>query len=254
MTENDDMFLAAAFCPSPPLLHPRVLGASGADMGSQLHSACADALDRMLGIDPDAVLVLGAGPADLACARGDVGDLIGYGVPVQIGFDGPPASNDSRVPLAHTLGAWLLDDAGFAGQRLGLAAGTESRQMRAARTDGRRWAMLVMGDDSARRSERSPGWYDPDAVAFDDAVTAALHSGDAKALLDLDARVGARVLAAGTASWQTVGGILAGLPMVSRVHYADAPFGVFYVVASWVVPDLTAQDLTAQDLTGDGAR
>ncbi|MGI8625938.1 MAG: hypothetical protein ACR2J5_05105 [Geodermatophilaceae bacterium] len=132
------------------------------------------------------------------------------------------------------MGAWLLDEAGFTGPRQGLPAGTTSPQLHSASADDHRWAMLVMGDGSARRTEKSPGWYDPDAVSFDDTVSAALASGDGKALLDLDATVGQRVLAAGCPALTTAGEILAGIPMVGQVHYAEAPFGVFYIVASWV--------------------
>ena len=106
-------------------------------------------------------------------------------------------------------------------------------QLLSAIDDNRRWAMLVMGDGSARRSEKSPGWYDPDSVAFDDALSAALASGDGKALLDLDVTVGERVLAAGAPAWTTAGEIPDGLPMVGQVHYAEAPFDGFCVVASW---------------------
>lgn len=234
MAENGVMFLAAAFCPEPPLLHPEVLGGAGREMGTPLRSACSAALVRVQATDPDAIVVLGAAPMDEMYGPGDAGDLMGYGVPVRVGFDGPPTADAARLPRAHTLGAWLLDEAGFTGQRLGLSAGTASPLLPSASADDRRWALLVMGDGSARRTEKSPGWFDPDAVAFDDTVTAAMASGDGKALLDLDATVGERVLAAGLTSWQSVGETLAGIPMVGQLHYAEAPFGVFYVVASWV--------------------
>lgn len=234
MAENVTMFVAAAFCPEPPLLHPDAPGAAGGDTGTTLRSACLKALDRIEVAGLDAIVVLGTGPREDMYGPGDAGDLKGYGVPVQVGFDGPPTTGAPRLPLAHTLGAWLLDEAGFGGQRLGLPAGTSSPQVHAASVDSRRRAMLVMGDASARRTEKSPGWYDPDAVAFDDAVTAALTSGDGKALLDLDVTLGARVLASGVPAWITAGEILSGVPMEGQVHYAEAPFGVFYIVASWV--------------------
>jgi len=237
MAENEAVFVAAAFCPQPPLLHPEVLCAAGRDLGEPLRSACAEALDRILAMAADAIVILGAGPFDEVYGPGDAGDLLGYGVPVRIGFDGPPGTRAERLPLPHTLGAWLLDEAGFTGPRLGLSAGATSPKLQSASAEDRRWAMLVMGDGSARRTEKSPGWYDPDAVAFDDLVTTALASGDGKALLDLDVTVGERVLAAGLTSWLSAGEILAGIPMAGQVHYAQAPFGVFYVVASWVRAD-----------------
>ena len=234
VTDNNVVFLAVAFCPEPPLLHPEALGTDGQDLGAALRAACSDALGRVLAVEPEAIVVLGAGPDDGAYGPGDAGDLLGYGVPVRVGFDGPPTIGAARLPLAHTLGAWLLDEAGFSGQRVGLSSGTTSPRLRTARADDRRSALLVMGDGSARRTEKSPGWFSPDAIIFDETVTAVLASGDGQALLDLDVTLGEQVLAAGLRSWQTAGEILAGVPMIGQVHYAQAPFGVFYVVASWV--------------------
>ena len=249
------MIVAAAFCPQPPLLHPTLLGSDGQEMGAALRVACADALSRVQTLQPDAVLVLGRADAPSGAAAdpveatgygqsevaefgpGDAGDLIGYGGSVRVGFHGPPTPDAARLPLAHTLGAWLLDEAGFAGHRVGVVAGRRSPHLESAGPDGRRWALLVMGDGSARRTEKSPGWYDPAAVAFDDGVIAALTSGDGSALLDLDLAVGDRVLAAGLPSWRAAGAILENTPMTARLHYADAPFGVMYVVASWVGTD-----------------
>lgn len=232
------MIVAAAFCPHPPLLHPQALGAAGQELGSALLAACARALGRVLAAEPDSVLILGAGgtpaPDETAYGPGDAGDLIGYGVPLRVGFDGPPQNGGARLPLAHTLGAWLLDEAGFRGRRLGVAAGSTSAQARSPGWDDRRWALLVMGDGSARRTQGSPGWYDPDALAFDQAVQQALAGGQGKALLDLDRQLGERVLAAGIASWHAAGQMLEPTPMSAELQYADSPFGVFYAVASWV--------------------
>lgn len=233
------MIAAAAFCPEPPLLHPAVLGPAGQDMGAELRSACSDALGAVLGTEPDGLLVLGASSAEAVFGPGDAGDLSGYGVPVELPFDGVHEERTVRngnvgVPLPHLLGAWLLDQAGFTGERIGLSSAVAAPHLRAASSDRRRWAMLVMGDGSARRNAKSPGWYDPDAVGFDAAVTSALGTGHGRALLDLDQVVGARVLAAGLASWRAAGAILESTPMVAALHYAGAPFGVFYVVASWV--------------------
>jgi len=140
-----------------------------------------DALFRTMTAKPDAVLVLGPpntpqaqeASAETGYRPGDAGDLGGYGVPVRLCFDGPlsttaTTSKDiARLPLAHTLAAWLLDAAGFSGQRL-------------------------------------------------------------------DVAVGERVLAAGVPSWRDAGTALDGIAMTVRLHYVGAPFGVLYVVASWI--------------------
>lgn len=260
MADTERVFVAAAFCPAPPLLHPAVAGPAGGDVGAQLRAACAQALTRMLSSAPEAVLVLGpADPPTLATSvqlaampraasdvtgngapttatygAGDAGDLFGYGVPVRIGFDGPPRVGSANLPLAHTLAAWLLDEAEWTGPRLGVSVSRDASQLRAAGTDERRWGLVVMGDGSARRSEKSPGWYHRDALAFDERVGAALASGDGQALLDLDPAVGDDVLASGLTSWRAAGEALTGISMSGTLHYAEAPYGVFYAVATWV--------------------
>lgn len=230
------MIVSAAFCPAPPLLHPLALGPAGRELGSALRAACAQALARMLATGPESVLVLGASPVDRVYGRGDAGDMLGYGVPVRVGFDGPARHGRARLPLAHTLGAWLLDEAGFSGRRVGLTAGAQLTEECSAAVDARRAALLVMGDGSARRTEDSPARYDPEAIGFDQSVEQALAKGEGSALLDLDQRIGERVLAAGIGSWHTAGKILRSTPMHAELHYADSPFGVFYAVASWVAP------------------
>ena len=75
----------------------------------------------MLEHRPAVVVVVGAGisPGDRV-GPGDRGDLRGYGVDREIAFAGRVRPGGRRVPLAHAVGAWLLDEAGFAGTRLGV--------------------------------------------------------------------------------------------------------------------------------------
>jgi hypothetical protein len=94
-------------------------------------------------------------------------------------------------------------------------------------------AYLVVGDGSARRTERSPGYVDPRAEPFDAAVAAALADGDAGALRDLDPVLGADLLAAGVPAWRAVGDALAGRRYEADLLYDEAPYGVGYFVAVW---------------------
>ena len=54
------------------------------------------------------------------------------------------------------------------------------------------------------------------------------------ALATLDVEEGRRLLAAGVPAWRAVGGVLAGRSVTARLHHDAAPFGVGYLVASWV--------------------
>jgi len=148
MVENGVVIVAAAFLPTPPLLHPKATGSAGNQEASALRSACARALARILGTGPAAVVVLGASSG--------------------VAVDGPQVTY--------------------------------------------------------RRGDA------------DDTVAAALAGGHGGALLDLDEAVGDRVLASGLSAWRAAAGLLAGPPMDAEMHYPQAPYGVFYAVASWIRP------------------
>jgi hypothetical protein len=220
---------AVAFCPCPPLLVPAVAGRAAEDTAA-LRAACATAVDALLATRPDVVVVVGG---EGGCGRfgdGDGGDLHGFGVDLAVPFAGRVRPGGRRTPLAHTLGAWLLDEAGYAGVRVGV--GPDDLADALAGLPGP-VAVLAMGDGSARRSLKAPGHLDEAAEPYDDAVAGALAAGDAGALVALDPAEGARLLAAGVPTWRAVGAALAGREVVGRLHAHEAPFGVGYLVADW---------------------
>ena len=229
--------MTVAFCPCPPLLLPAVAGA-GTQATSVLRAAVLAVVQSVLEELPEVVVVVGDGvatnrEAPIRFGPGDAGDLRGFGVDLQVPFAGRIRPGGRRLPLAHTLGAWLLDQVGHTGTRLGvgpddLAPTLESLPAAVG--------VLAMGDGSARRSEKAPGHLDPAAAGFDATVAAALASGDTAALAALDPAEGERLLAAGVPVWRAIGAALAGRPVVSRLRYDDAPFGVGYLVADWHVP------------------
>jgi hypothetical protein len=93
--------------------------------------------------------------------------------------------------------------------------------------------ILAMGDGSARRTVKAPGYLDESAAPFDAGVAAALAEGDAAALAALDPAEGERLLAAGVPTWKAVGAALAGREVAARLHLDAAPYGVGYLVADW---------------------
>ncbi|WP_448609600.1 hypothetical protein [Geodermatophilus sp. URMC 60] len=220
---------AVAFCPCPPLLVPAVAGRAAQDTAA-LRTACATAVDAVLAPRPEVVVVVG-GEED--CGRfgeGDGGDLRGFGVDLDVPFAGRARPGGRRTPLAHTIGAWLLDEAGYGGVRLGV--GPEDLAAALAGLPGP-VAVLAMGDGSARRSLKAPGHLDAAAQPHDEAVAAALAAGDPGALAALDPAEGARLLAAGVPTWRAVGAVLTGREVSGRLHAHEAPFGVGYLVADW---------------------
>jgi hypothetical protein len=176
--------------------------------------------------------VVGRGaPPGVRFGAGDRGDLRGFGVDVEIGFDGRARPDGRDLPLAHTLGAWLLDQAGFTGARVGVGPADLTQLVRDLPG---RVGILAMGDGSARRTIKAPGYLDEAAAPFDAGVAWALARGDATALAALDLAEGERLLAAGAATWQAVGAALQGREIAAVLHHDAAPFGVGYLVADWV--------------------
>ena len=171
------------------------------------------------------------GPTGVRFGAVDPGDLRGFGVDVELPFDGHVRPDGRRLPLAHTVGAWLLRRGrvrrgrGWVWARPTCTA--PARPARSARRPRPR-------DGSARRSVKAPVYLDDSAGAFDAAVARALATGDADALAGLDLSVGERLLAAGVPTWRALGAALAGRDVTARLHYDDAPFGVGYLVADWV--------------------
>jgi hypothetical protein len=222
--------VSVAFCPCPPLLLPEVAGAAAEDVAA-LRIACGAAVEAVLLAGPDVVVVVGPGvPAGVRYGAGDGGDLRGFGVDVEVGFCGPVAPGGARVPLAHTIGARLLDASGHTGTRIGVGPDDLAEVLG---SQPGRVGVLAMGDGTAKRTLKAPGHLDPAAEPYDDAVAAALAAGDAAALAGLDAAEGERLMAAGVPVWRAVGAALAGREVAGKLLLHEAPFGVAYLVASW---------------------
>jgi hypothetical protein len=226
------MIVAAALCPAPPLLARELTGTEA--VLPDLRAACTDAVWRLARAAPDVIAVTGAGPASRDWDGGAALDVAAFG---GRGFPrGTPG-----LPAALGLGARLLDEAGYAGPRLLRAIGADEPPAacaaagRALSATPGRMALLVMADGSARRSRRAPGHLDERADRFDAAVQRAVRDGDLAALAGLDPDLARDLMATGRAAWQV---LAAALPRPDRaeVLYADDPFGVAYLVASFTGP------------------
>jgi aromatic ring-opening dioxygenase LigB subunit len=94
-------------------------------------------------------------------------------------------------------------------------------------------ALLVMGDGSARRDEKAPGYVQPRAVPYDAAVARALATADTSALLALDPEDDETLLVAGRPAWQALAGAAGDDAFDARLLHESAPYGVGYFVAVW---------------------
>lgn len=98
-------------------------------------------------------------------------------------------------------------------------------------------AVLVVGNGSACRTEKAPGFLDPRADAFDAELGSALRQPDPVALRSLDRSL-ARQLRADTESIGWLGGDEVLTPQHrAEVLYDDDPFGVQYWVIRWELSD-----------------
>src|SRR5439155_21636114 len=112
-------------------------------------------------------------------------------------FGAPGSPVPDPLPLPLAVGAALLAD----------------RPHRLLAVDGSAIALppdvdlLVVGDGTAKRTEKAPGHFDARALGYDEAVVAGLGSG---ALPDLDVELGHELLVSGLEVWRTVAASLSG--------------------------------------------
>ncbi|MFI6272068.1 class III extradiol dioxygenase subunit B-like domain-containing protein [Micromonospora zamorensis] len=257
--------VAAAVCPHPPLLVPEVAGSAAPEL-DDLRAACDTAVRRLLAADPDRVVMLGTGPVTGPIRPPATGSLQPWGVDLDVPLVPGQPDRGAVLPLSLTIGAWLLArhdarppltaapahtapghnppghtapasavpvsavqvaaDAGLA--ELGALADEVSAA-------GDRVALLVLGDGSACRGEKSPGYDDPRALPYDQRVAGALADADLDVLLALDPVVSAELKAAGRAPWQVLASAAraAGGGWRGELLHDAAPYGVAYFVASW---------------------
>lgn len=254
------MLVAAAVCPCPPLLVPEVAAGAAPELDT-LRAACADAIGVLAAARPERLVVVGPAqrPGRGVFPPGAAGSFRGYGVAVDVTLGEPRAVEPSGewsaeppadgvdaelptapVPLPSSLAvaAWLLRG-WHASPIEGLGVGEALEQERCA-VAGRavadsapRVALLVMGDGSACRTLKAPGYLDERAEPFDAAAAAALGAADIAALENLDTELAAAVQAAGRAPWQVLAGAARGAGLAGELLYDAAPYGVGYFVATW---------------------
>ncbi|MEU5784216.1 hypothetical protein [Micromonospora lupini] len=237
--------VAAAVCPHPPLLVPEVAGAAAGEL-DDLRAACDLAVRRLLAADPDAVVLLGVGPSTGPIRPPATGTLQPWGVDLDVPLIPGQPDRGAVLPLSLTVGAWLL--ARNAESSAVAAAPVSAAQVTAdagpvevaalaeqVAGSGDRVALLVLGDGSACRGEKAPGYDDQRALPYDKRVAAALAEADLDALRDLDAGLSAQLKVAGRASWQVLAEAArsSGGGWRGELLHDSAPYGVAYFVASW---------------------
>jgi hypothetical protein len=231
--------VAAAVCPHPPLLVPQLAAGAAAELDA-VRAACAQALATLADSGARRLVVVGTGPAARAFDPPFVGSFAPWGEALTVRLGDGPA--DGTLPLSLTVATWLLDRYFHAPASVDIAMRAVPADLDPAscREAGERlggstpWGLLVMGDGSACRGEKSPGYADVRAEPFDNAVAAALAGGDPDALAALDPAEAGELLAVGRAPWQVLAGAAAGRSWRGSLLAHEAPYGVAYLVATWL--------------------
>ncbi|WP_369213976.1 class III extradiol dioxygenase subunit B-like domain-containing protein [Streptomyces flavofungini] len=249
------MLVAAAVCPCPPLLVPEVASGAAPELDAA-RAACTDALGVLAAARPDLLIVIGpAGPEGRGPhPQGARGSFRGFGVDLEVTLGSRPgatggagktseagaAALDRELPPSLAVAGWLLARTEWSAAPVeGLGVGeplTAERCLKAGRDLGARAdrvALLVMGDASACRTLKAPGYLDERAAGFDAEVARALAAADVAALKALDEELAYELKAAGRAPWQVLAGAAESTTLSGELLHEDAPYGVGYLVAAW---------------------
>ncbi|MEV5956024.1 class III extradiol dioxygenase subunit B-like domain-containing protein [Streptomyces sp. NPDC051987] len=267
------MLVAAAVCPCPPVLVPEVAAGAAPELDTAraactdalgvLAAARPDLLvvvgpaeqpgwgvfpqggrGTFRGFGAEVDVRLGTGPVSGGAAAGAVSGGAAAGAGSAAGDGAAPGDGDAagerELPPSLAVGAWLLERTGWADAPVeGLGVGEPLETEQCVRTGreiaGRaaRVALLVMGDASACRTLKAPGYLDDRAAPFDAEVARALGAADVAALKALDPDLAYRLKAAGRAPWQVLAGAAEDADLAGALLYDDAPYGVCYLVATW---------------------
>lgn len=215
---------AVGFVPAAPLLVPEVAGGS-AGLDADLRGACRSVVARLCEADPDAVVVVAGWGQGGSWPFDGTWDFHGFGVGRRDAGERP------LLPWPLGIGAWLLDDAAWKGNRGFITVDPSGTPDQAV---GPRVAVLAVGDGSACRTEKAPGYLDDRAEPFDAAIAAAIRAGDIAGLGGLDETLAADLLCAGAPVWRWLATALAGQHVVEAELLAEtAPYGVGYFAGFW---------------------
>ncbi|MBT3162296.1 hypothetical protein HTV80_04110 [Streptomyces sp. Vc74B-19] len=236
------MLVAAAACPCPPLLVPEVAAGAAPELDAA-RAACTDALGVLAAARPDLLVVVGPedGTGLTGYPAGTPGTFRGFGVALDVRLGDGEGEAGRELPYGLAVGAWLLGRTGWAdapveGRGAGESLGADACLAEGRRLAGRadRVALLVLGDASACRTLKAPGYLDERAAPYDAEIARALGSADAGALRALDTALARELKVSGRAPWQVLAGAADGNTGLSgALLHEDAPYGVGYVVATW---------------------
>jgi len=244
--------VAVVFVPSAPLLVPELAGPAASDT-EPVRRAVLDAVAAVSDLGVDRWVALGT--ADEATA-GRICEPVqgtfarfGVDVPVVTGTVTPTdtASGGAtrRMSLSVLIAGWIAERMSLGPLHVCSVGSTTppeacvalGAELSARLDEGtERVGVLVVGDGSTALTDKAPGGCRREsAVALNDAIVAALGSADTTTLAALDPGTCGAEGVGGRVAWQVAAGLVGDRPVRPALAFADAPFGVGYVVATWTV-------------------
>ncbi len=113
---------------------------------------------------------------------------------------------------------------------------------KAAEQCGKKIAFIASGDLSHRLLPGAPAGYDPMGKVFDRKVVEAMSHLDSRALLEIDPELVDRAGECGLRSFTVLSGALDGLNVTPEILSYEGPFGVGYMVASFMIGHLPEEE------------
>ncbi|SHK24114.1 Catalytic LigB subunit of aromatic ring-opening dioxygenase [Pseudonocardia thermophila] len=226
-----------AVVPEPPLLVPQ-LATGAAEETADLRAAVLAAGRRLASASAEWIVVGSDAGGRRSVGADARGTFAGFGADVVVGMSpGAAGPVDPELPLPLLIASWLAEGLGVTLRGELVAPDTPARECAALGTELARatTALLVVGDGSAKHTEKAPGYFDERAHAYDAAVADALAAGDPAALAAAVADPGpaAELWVSGRAPWLVMAGAAQGAAWRVERGYSAAPFGVHYHVAVW---------------------
>ena len=242
------MLAAAALVPDTATLVGGATGDAGPVHG--LLAPTMAALEQVLGLEPDVVVVVAPGPADRLLGGTVHPSLAAAGIPDALLWWPThdvrledPADGPVQPSVASAVALHLLHRAGRrSGIRVAevtsMAGATALRDLGRSLVAGRRTVLVVVGSGSGRHGPDAPLADDDRAAAYDAALIADLADAgpDARARLrSSDAGLAAELAVRGWAPWQVLLGAAGDSPVEARVLADEVVLGAQHAVLVWTV-------------------
>ncbi len=234
------MLVTAAVLPCLPLLACEA-GVGALAASERLRAACEEAVAAVLAEDPGIVAVVGPGTRSLLHSEGALRASQDLELPVGvwIGHGRATEAPVSGLPMALSVGARLLQQAGWSGPVRAYEL-DDARNWPTNGEDGvnpARWAdrvgLLLMGNGPTRAGADRARRPDPRAEEIDAGIAAALARGDADGFFpNMDAALARELGVSGRSPWQLLDGADEDLT-THRLLCAEIIDGVSCFVATW---------------------